>query len=145
MDPVVLFDGVCNLCNASVRFILARDRRQVFRFAALQSRAARRALETAGAGPAGLDSVVLVDDRGVHTQSEAVLRIAARLGLPWSLLAAGRVLPRGVRDAIYASVARHRYRWFGRRDACPRPTPALRARFLDADEPPPRVEPGLVP
>lgn len=133
--PVILFDGLCNLCNASVRWVLARDRRAVFRFASLQSQAGREALAAAAASPVALDSVVLLDEAGVHTQSEAVLRIARRLGFPWSLAIVGRALPRPWRDAFYAWVARHRYGWFGRLEACPRPTPALRARFLDADDP----------
>jgi len=137
VTPVILFDGVCNLCNASVRWVIARDRGAVFRFASLQSGAGKQVLAAAGADAGGPDSVVLVDEAGVHTQSEAVLRIARRLGRPWTLAAAARVLPRPWRDALYAWVARHRYAWFGRRDACLRPTPALRARFLDADEPTP--------
>ena len=133
MSAVILFDGVCNLCNGAVRWVIEHDRREIFRFAALQSLAGRDALAAAPAG--GLDSVILVDEAGVHTQGEAVLRICRRLGFPWSLALVGRALPRPWRDALYAWVARHRYRWFGRRDACLRPTPALRARFLDADEP----------
>lgn len=135
MSAVILYDGVCNLCNAAVRWVIRRDRHEVFRFASLQSLAGREALAAAGALAGGLDSVILVDEAGVHTQAEAVLRICGRLGFPWSLALGGRALPRPWRDALYAWVARHRYRWFGRRDACLRPTPALRARFLDADEP----------
>jgi predicted DCC family thiol-disulfide oxidoreductase YuxK len=134
---VILFDGVCNLCNASVRWVIARDRGAVFRFASLQSVAGMQVLAAAGAAAGAQDSVVLVDEAGVHTRSEAVLRIARRLGFPWSLAGTGRILPRAWRDAVYAWVARHRYAWFGRQDACLRPTPALRARFLDSDEPTP--------
>lgn len=146
MPPVVLFDGVCNLCNGSVQWIIRRDRRGRFRFAALQSEAGRsllrRAAEAAagGDGPEGRalrlaaapepETIVLIADGRVMTHSGAVLGIARRMGLPWSLCAAGLVIPRPLRDAIYRGVARRRYRWFGRTEACMVPTPALRARFL---------------
>lgn len=136
---LILFDGVCNLCNAWVNAVIDRDRRARFRFASLQSEAGRRAIEAAGAG-AGLheqpQSIVLIDAEGLHLRSEAVLRVAAGLGFPWSWSALGRILPRGLRDAAYDAIARRRYRWFGRSQSCRVPTPELRARFLDADEPP---------
>lgn len=133
--PVLLYDGVCNLCNASVRWVLAADRRQVFRFASLQS-AVGRALAAAAGAPlteaTGVpDSFVLVDGERSWMRSEALLETALRLGAPWSWVRVLRVLPRGVRDGVYAWVARNRYRWFGRRDRCPLPTPEQRSRFLD--------------
>jgi predicted DCC family thiol-disulfide oxidoreductase YuxK len=132
---VILFDGLCNLCNASVRFVLERDQDGIFDFASLQSDAARKLLAEAGPTPTDLpDSIVLVDAAGVHLRSDAALRIAARLRQPWPALAAFRVLPRALRDAAYDFVARHRYRWFGRPDACLVPAPELRKRFLDAGE-----------
>lgn len=133
--PLVLFDGVCNLCNGAVQWILRQDRRGVFRFASLQSEAARAALRDAGAEGPLPDSVVVLDERGVHTRSSAAFAIARGLGLPWSLLAVAAVLPRPVRDAAYALIAANRYRWFGVRETCTVPTPELKARFLDADEP----------
>jgi predicted DCC family thiol-disulfide oxidoreductase YuxK len=135
--PIVLFDGVCNLCNASVRWIIARDRAAQFRFASLQSRAAREALAAAGGGGGEgqqPDSVVLIDGDGVHVRSDAALRIARRLGPPYSLLAVGRFVPRFVRDLGYRVIARYRYRWFGRSETCAVPDPELASRFLDADE-----------
>ena len=143
IGPIVLFDGVCNLCNATVRWIIERDRRKAFRFASLQSRAAAEAggelsMLEHGRRP---DSVVLIDAEGTHTRSEAAIRIGRHLGFPWSLAGLARILPRALRDAVYSGVARNRYRWFGRRDACQVPTPELRARFLDADEPRPAVVP----
>ena len=137
--PVVLFDGVCNLCNGWVRWIIPRDPRGVFRFASLQSQAARDALRQGRHDdPAALpDSIVLLDEQGLHVESDAVLRIARRLGLPYSLLAASRIVPRVLRDAVYRTVARNRYRWFGRRESCMLPPPGVASRFLDAVEPPP--------
>ena len=131
--PVVLFDGVCNLCQGVVQFIIQHDRRGEFQFAALQSEAARALLAAHGhpAPAASPDSVLLVAGGQVLERSAAVLGIARRLGGGWRLLAAGGGwLPRRWRDGLYGWVARHRYRWFGRQGACLVPTPALRARFL---------------
>ena len=134
--PVLLFDGVCNLCNSAVQFVLERDRQQAFRFASLQSQAAHDLLAeqnvTAGDLP---DSMVLIDASGVHLRSDAALRVARHLGWPYSWLGAGRIVPRAVRDAVYAWIARNRYRWFGKRDMCRLATPAERERFLDSAEP----------
>ncbi len=138
--PVILFDGVCNLCNSAVQWVIERDQDRRFYFASLQSEAARRELERVlgqdeiAALP---DSIVLLDSDGVHTRSAAALRIARGLGGPFALLRLGVVLPRPIRDAIYDLIARNRYRWFGRRDTCMTPTPDIAARFLDADEPGP--------
>ena len=137
--PLILFDGVCNLCNTAVQWVIARDQRATFRFASVQSAAARAAIEERiGADAAARlpDSIVLLDERGLHTRSTAALRIAAKLGFPWSLAAIWFVLPRFLRDPVYDFIARRRYRWFGKKDACMVPSPELRARFLDANEPP---------
>jgi predicted DCC family thiol-disulfide oxidoreductase YuxK len=130
--PTILFDGVCNLCNGFVQFVIRHDRAGHFHFAALQSEAARALLARHGQPlPAPEpDSVVLVENGQVYTHSEAVLRIAGRLGGLWPVLSAGRVLPRFLRDAVYRWVARHRYQWFGRQESCLLPTPELKARFL---------------
>jgi predicted DCC family thiol-disulfide oxidoreductase YuxK len=131
MASLVLFDGVCNLCDAFVQFVMARDPGGQFQFGALQSAAARRVLELHDAPEPLPDALVLVEDGRVFTGSTAALRIARRLTFPWSLASALLAVPRPLRDGIYAIVARHRYRWFGRRDHCLVPTPALRARFID--------------
>jgi len=130
----VLFDGVCNLCNASVNFVIDRDPGAVFHFASLQSEAGRALL--AGFGrevPEGdPDTVFLVEDGALFDRSTAVLRIARRLrGWP-RMLVVFRLVPRVVRDAVYGFLARRRYRLFGRSEACRVPTKALKARFLDA-------------
>jgi predicted DCC family thiol-disulfide oxidoreductase YuxK len=128
---LVLFDGVCNLCNGSVQFIIDRDPRGYFLFAALQSATALPALERCARGPATLDSIVLVEGGRCFTRSSAALRIARRLSGLWPALYLGMVIPRVVRDSIYDFIARHRYRWFGRTETCRIPTPELRTRFLD--------------
>jgi predicted DCC family thiol-disulfide oxidoreductase YuxK len=128
---VILFDGVCNLCNGWVRFVIRRDRGHHYRFAPLQSSVARRILAAAGVDPEALDSVVLVEGGRAYTRSDAALRILRRLGRGWPALALLRVVPRFVRDIVYDWIAAHRYRWFGRQAVCMVPTPELRARFLD--------------
>lgn len=131
---IILFDGVCNLCNGFVQFVIQHDPAGRFRFAALQSAAGQAVLKAHGLDAAtiaaGPDSVLLELDGRLYSHSTAVLRIAHALGGPWRLLLAGYVLPRPWRDALYRFVARHRYRWFGRQESCWLPTPALKARFL---------------
>ena len=131
---VILFDGVCNLCNGFVQFVIRQDPAGRFRFAALQSAAGQAVLKAHGLDAATLaaepDSVLLELDGQLYSHSDAVLRIARALGGPWRLLLAGYVLPRAWRDAAYRFVARHRYRWFGRQESCWLPTAELQARFL---------------
>ncbi len=127
---VVLFDGVCNLCNASVTFVIDHDPRGYFRFSPLESSAEHLLLQ--GVVRENLpDSIVLLEASGYYTQSDAALRIARRLSGAWPLLYALIVVPRPLRNHIYAWIARHRYKWFGRTDACRVPTPELRERFLE--------------
>ena len=128
--PVLLFDGVCNLCHGVVRFVLDHDRAARFRFAPLQSEVGRALLARFGLDADALDAVVLIDETGAHLRSDAALRVARRLGPPWSWLGPLAMIPRPLRDAVYDFVARHRYRWFGKRDACPLPRPEWRERFL---------------
>jgi len=129
--PVLLFDGVCNLCNGAVAFVIRRDPRARLRFAPLQSPAADALLASLGVARDRLpDSFVLVEDGRVHVRSTAALRVARRLRFPWPLLAVFLLVPRWLRDPVYDLVARNRYRWFGRREACMVPTAELRARFL---------------
>jgi predicted DCC family thiol-disulfide oxidoreductase YuxK len=128
---VVLFDGVCNLCNGSVNFIIDRDPTARFRFAALQSSQATELLARLGQAPQPEpQSVLLVEDGRLYERSTAALRIARRLRGGWKLLYAFIVVPRPLRDAVYGFIARNRYRWFGKSEACRVPTPELRARFL---------------
>ena len=126
-EHIVLFDGICNLCNGAVRFILVRDPRGRFRFASLQSNAARRLLK--GDGPP--ETIILIDAGKIYSKSTAALRIARGLRFPWPLLYGLVIVPRFLRDVVYDWVARNRYRWFGKRDTCMLPTPQMKERFLD--------------
>ncbi|RIK99312.1 MAG: thiol-disulfide oxidoreductase DCC [Proteobacteria bacterium] len=130
VHPILLFDGVCNLCHGAVRFVLARDRAARFRFAPLQSELGRALAARHGIDAGALDSVVLVDSDGAHVKSGAAIGVLRALGPPWSLAWPLAWIPRALRDAAYDFVARRRYGWFGRRDACPAPPPAWRDRFL---------------
>ena len=130
MGAVVLFDGVCNLCNATINFIIGHDRTGYFKFAPLQSETGERLMAEHGIDRIETDSVILVENGKAFTHSDAALRIARRLDGIWSWVYAFRVVPRFIRDAAYRLFARHRYRLFGRQDACMMPTPEIRARFL---------------
>lgn len=128
---IMLYDGVCGLCNRAVRWILRHDRDGAMRFAPLDSaigREARRLLPSL----AGVDSVILLHRDGAWVKSTAVLEIARYVGGPWRLALIGYLLPRALRDWMYDRVARVRYRVFGRFDACPLPPPEQRQRFLGA-------------
>ena len=131
---LILFDGVCNLCNGAVNFIIDRDPEGCFTFAALQSEEAAPLLAEFGRQPESLatapDSIALIEGGHLYERSDAVLRIARRLDGLWPLSYAFVVLPKSFRDALYGWIAANRYRWFGKEDACRIPTPELRARFL---------------
>ncbi|HEX2568169.1 MAG TPA: thiol-disulfide oxidoreductase DCC family protein [Polyangia bacterium] len=134
-SPIVLFDGVCNLCNAAVNFILDHERSGALRFASLQSDAARALLAEHGAPVEQLrqgdpDTMMLLEGGRVFDRSAAALRVARHLRWPWRALGVFLLVPRPLRDLVYRWVARNRYRWFGKSDACRMPSPALRARFL---------------
>ncbi len=120
---VVLFDGVCNLCNGAVRFISTNDREGRFAFISLQSPQARELLGDRPPDPDEPDSIVLLDNGRRYERSDAVLHIALWLRAPWPLAFAAILIPRRVRDDIYRWIARNRYRWFGRADVCALPPP----------------------
>ena len=128
--PILLFDGVCTLCDRAVQFVVDRDSGAVFRFASLQSDAGRKLAADRGLDASRLDTLVLIDGPAALTRSTAVLGVARYLGPPWSWAVALRVVPRPMRDAAYDVVSRNRLRWFGQRTACRVPTPDLRHRFL---------------
>jgi predicted DCC family thiol-disulfide oxidoreductase YuxK len=129
--PVILFDGVCNLCNASVQFIIKRDSKSVFRFASLQSAIGQNLLRQAGLDTQLLYSVMFMYQGKVYQRSRAALEIAWRLGGLWSLFYVFILIPPFIRNAVYNWVARNRYRWFGVQQTCMMPTPDMKARFLD--------------
>ncbi|MBE0565980.1 MAG: thiol-disulfide oxidoreductase DCC family protein [Krumholzibacteria bacterium] len=127
---VVLFDGHCALCHGFVRFVLKADRGGVFRFAGLDSETGRGLRAEFGVPPGESDTVVVVADGRAYVRSDAVVAVAARLPWPWRALGWTARVPRAWREAGYRWVARNRFRWRPRLDACPVPPPAWRERFL---------------
>ncbi len=128
---IILFDGVCNLCNRSVQFVIRRDKKDLFRFAALQSEAGERLVRERGIDTSKVDSIILIEP-GVayYVTSEAALRIARSLSGIWPILGIFLWLPGKLRDVFYDLIARNRYRIFGKQDACMVPSPELRKKFL---------------
>lgn len=130
-DKVILFDGVCSLCNRSVKFILEHEKAPVFRFASIQSEAGKELLKWCGLPEHFDQAIVLIDGGKIELGSTAALKIGATLKFPWSFLAGiGRLIPKFFRDWFYRQIARHRYQWFGKNDACTLPTEPLKTRFL---------------
>ena len=129
--PILLFDGVCNLCNAAVRFVVRFDAAGRFQFAPLQSDLGQALLERHGLATADFDSLVLIEDGDYATKSTAALRVARRLDGPWPLLYPLVYLPERLRDRAYELVADYRYRLFGRKEECPVPDPEIRDRFAE--------------
>jgi len=128
---VILFDGVCNLCNGSVIFILQREKNPIFQFASIQSEAGKELLQWYGLPKDYNQAVVLIENGKMYLGSTAALKIGQTLKFPWSWLCyAGFIVPKFIRDWVYNHIAVNRYHWFGKRDVCMVPTEGLKARFL---------------
>lgn len=129
---LIFFDGVCNLCNSSIQYIIKRDKKDVFMFAPLQSEAAKNMPELQEADILKSDSIVLYEPRkGVSIKSTAVLKIGKHLGFPSNVLVIFRIVPRFIRDAVYDYIAKNRYKWYGKRAQCMVPTAEIKAKFLE--------------
>jgi len=130
-DPLILFDGVCNLCNGAVNFVIDHDPNARFTFGALQSLEAKPILNRYGVAADYLDSLVLIEDGVLYQKSAAALRVARHLSGAWALLSAFLAVPAPLRDVVYDWIASNRYDWFGKRDSCRMPSPELQERFLE--------------
>ena len=135
-NPIVLYDGVCGLCNRLVQFILKRDKHDRFRFASLQSSVGGEILRRHGANPLDLDTFYLVLDYDQPTEyllarSDGIVYALTQLGGIWQIAGLGKAVPKAVRDVLYNFVARHRYQVFGKHESCMLPEPKHRAKFLD--------------
>jgi predicted DCC family thiol-disulfide oxidoreductase YuxK len=130
-DPVVLFDGICNLCVGSLPWLLRMDRRDRLRFGTLQSEAGTELLAECGLSGTYDESMVVVEGDRAYTESDAVVRIAWLLGFPWALGSVASIVPKRIRDRVYRWVADSRYEWFGKREQCLVPDDELRERFID--------------
>lgn len=129
---IILFDGVCNLCNDSVQLIIERDKNDVFRFASLQSEVGQKLTTERGIDPEAMDSIILIEPGiAYYEKSTAALEISKHLTGGYSLLRYFSFLPEGFRNGVYDIIAKNRYKWFGKKDECMIPTPELKAKFLE--------------
>lgn len=129
--PIILFDGVCNLCNSSVQYVIKHDPNELFRFASLQGNTGQQLLKQYGLSTNDMNSFILVRDNKAYTRSAAALNVAKQLTGFAKLLYGFIIVPPFIRDAVYDLIARNRYKWFGKKDSCMIPTAALRSRFLN--------------
>ncbi len=127
---IILFDGVCNLCNRFVNFIIDRDKKNSFKFAALQSSTGEKLLISSGFNPDSLYSIILIDIDKYYEKSSAVLRIIKYLGGFWQIFFSLIIIPPFLRNPVYNLIARKRYKWFGKRDVCKIPSPEMNQKFL---------------
>ncbi|UAB80560.1 thiol-disulfide oxidoreductase DCC family protein [Marixanthomonas sp. SCSIO 43207] len=127
---IILFDGVCNLCNSSVTFAIKRDKNDIFRFAALQSEIGMQLISKFKIDTSQTDSIILVEGNKYYEKSSAALHIAKHLSGGWPLLYGFIILPKFIRNAVYDFIAKNRYKWFGKKESCMIPTPELQAKFL---------------
>jgi predicted DCC family thiol-disulfide oxidoreductase YuxK len=127
---IILFDGICNLCNGSVQFILKRDKNEKFLFASLQSDASKNILLQYNVKKITLDSILIIEDGQVYDKSTAVLKISKHLNWPWTILPIAIHLPLSIRDSVYNFVGRNRYKWFGKKDSCTMMIPEYKNRFI---------------
>jgi len=129
-NQIILFDGICNLCNSSVIFILQREKEPVFRFASIQSEVGKELLQWCGLPPEYSQAIVLIDHGKIYLGSTAALKIGQTLRYPWSIFASvGLIIPKLIRDWVYNQIAVNRYQWFGKREMCMIPTKELKSRF----------------
>lgn len=131
---IILFDGICNLCSSSVRFIIQRDPGREFKFASLQSEAGKQYIEQYNIHET-IDSIVLIKDGKVYLESTAALKIASRLKWPWRIFGILLGIPKPLRDRLYKWIAKNRYNWFGRDESCMMPSKENRDRFIEEETP----------
>lgn len=128
---IILFDGICNLCNQSVQFVIEHDNKNQFQFASLQSDFGQNFLKENNLDATQFDSVVFIEDDKFYTKSSAALKISKYLDGITSWLTIFMIVPKPLRDVVYSFIAKNRYRWFGKQESCWLPSPELKAKFLD--------------
>ena len=129
-NSIILFDGVCNFCDASINFVIERDKKGKFKYASLQSEVGEKYLNKFGLYTQSYDSFILVEGDKYYTKSSAALRVTKDMTGLWPMLYAFMVIPKVMRDAVYSLIAKNRYKWFGKKDECMLPSPEVRALFL---------------
>jgi len=128
---IILFDGVCNLCNSAVQFVIKHDKMDVFRFVAIQSQRGQEILNHIGVESTKMDSIVLYEPGlAYYFKSDAILQIARHLNVFFSLVLLLKIVPKGLRDKWYDYIAKNRYTWYGKKESCMIPTPSLEKKFL---------------
>lgn len=128
-NPVILFDGVCNLCNSSVQFVIKHDPKKQFRFASIQGDYGQQVLKQFDSPPNSLNSFILFKDQQIYTHSTGALMVAKQLSGAWPLLYAFIIIPPFIRNAVYQFIANNRYKWFGKKESCAIPSPELKSLF----------------
>lgn len=129
---LILFDGVCNLCNASINYVIKYDKKNQFLFTALQSETGKQIIKEFNIDTTKVDSIFLYSkDNGLTSKSSAALKIASKLGFPRNFMVVFYIIPAFIRNWVYDYVAKNRYKWYGKKDACMIPTPELKAKFLE--------------
>ena len=129
---LLLFDGVCNLCNSSVQYVIKHDKNNVFLFTALQSEVGQNIIKHYNIDTSRVDSILLyTPGKGIQYKSTAALKVASQLGFPINLLTIFLIVPKVIRNWVYDFIAKNRYKWFGKKDACMIPTPELKSKFLE--------------
>ena len=128
---IILFDGICNLCNNAVKFVLRRDRNSVFKFASLQSDVAKKLLRNTEVPDIDSGTFVLIENGAIYTRSTAALKVCKHLSGLWPLITVFWIVPRFIRDWVYNLISKNRYKWFGKRDTCMIPTPEVENKFLN--------------
>lgn len=131
---IVLFDGVCNLCNGAINFVIDNDPKGKFKFASLQSEEGQELLRQHGLNQQFIDSLVLIKNDKAYIKSSGALHIAKGMGGFWKMAFIFMIVPKFIRDWVYDLIARNRYKWFGKRDACRMPSQELKDRFLQIDK-----------
>lgn len=127
---IILFDGVCNLCNSSVNFVIRKDKNDVFRFAALQSEIGKKYINKFSIDPSQTDSIILVEGEKHYVKSSAALTIAKSLKGVYPLFYGFMIIPNFIRNWVYDYIAKNRYKWYGKKESCMIPTPELKSKFL---------------
>jgi predicted DCC family thiol-disulfide oxidoreductase YuxK len=129
-NPIILFDGVCNFCNSSINFIIKQDKKNIFRFAALQSDAGQRLLKEYNIPATYFNSFILIAEGKVYKKSAASLWLSNKLSWYWKWTQIFWIVPKFIRDGVYNVIAKNRYKWFGKKESCMIPSPEVRERFL---------------
>ena len=130
-EQIIIFDGVCNLCSASVRFIIKRDKGFNFKFVTVQSEPGKSLLEEHGLNPDCIDTMLLVKEGAAYNRSDAALEISRGLDGLWPILVVLKIIPKFIRNGLYTIIANNRYKWFGKKEACLIPTPDIKSRFIE--------------